>query len=64
MGRFGVLCTVSGGVTGTRTSWLRQGEKLETFADLASAEERAAALSRQMNHQNARASFRYVAREF
>jgi hypothetical protein len=62
--RWGVFCTVSGGATGSRSSWLKGADgELAVFASKAGAEAQAARLMQQMNGPNARASFTYRAAE-
>lgn len=60
---FKVWCRVSGGATGTREAWLREGGEEATFETKALAEARASELNRQMNHAHSVASVRYEARE-
>ncbi len=56
-----IKCTVSGGVTGTRTAYLKdEKDGLERyFHSAAEAQAEAERLNRKMNNQYARASFRY-----
>ncbi len=56
-----IKCTVSGGVTGTRTAFLKdEKDGLEKyFHSTEEAQAEAERLNRKMNHQYSRASFRY-----
>jgi hypothetical protein len=55
-----ILCRVSGGVTGTREAFLKQGGVVQQFDTLAAAQAKCAQLSAQMNHEYATASFSYT----
>ena len=58
---FGVYCVVSGGVTGTRRAWLKDGDgNIAAFPSLSEADARAQELKQQMAG-NTRASFHYSA---
>jgi hypothetical protein len=58
---YGVMCRVSGGVTGTREAWLKSNDKRVEFATLAEAEAEAAHLRAQANGPHAKAFFHYWA---
>ena len=59
-----IWCTVSGGVTGTRSAWLKKtGDEVAQFRSREEAEEEATRLEREMNGPNAKASFYYRAVE-
>lgn len=60
--KFGIWCIVSGGVTGSRAAWLRDGDTLVTFETKDAAEGEASRLNQTMNNAFSRASFRYQAR--
>lgn len=55
-----IFCSVSGGVTGLRTSYAKEGGKIERFATRTQAEARASEY-RQMMAKNATAIFTYAA---
>jgi hypothetical protein len=60
-----VWCVVSGGVTGTRQAWLKDGDGLvREWTDRAEAERQANVLTRRMNyHPLAKATFQYLVRK-
>lgn len=61
---FGVYCEVSGGVTGYRAAWLKDGDgKESTFDSLDAANEEAAQLNSRSRNPYQTASFRYTVRE-
>jgi hypothetical protein len=61
---FGIWATVSGGITGTRSAWLKADDgKQATFETREQAEREADRLNREMNNAHSKASFRYVAEE-
>lgn len=55
-----ILCTVSGGVTGTRSGYLKSDGETRHFESLDQADDEASRLNREMNGSN-RASFNYIA---
>lgn len=59
---FGIWCTVSGGITGHRTSWLKIEGQVQEYASFQEADAIAADLERRANSQNAVANFRYQPR--
>lgn len=59
---YGVWCTVSGGVTGTRSAWLKENGVVQEFSTLEAANVEAQKMQRSMNNPNAVASFTYVGR--
>jgi hypothetical protein len=61
-GAWGVFCTVCGGVTGSRSGWLKDDKgRAKSFPDKASAEAEAERLMKEMNGPHATASFYYRA---
>jgi hypothetical protein len=56
-----VMCRVSGGVTGTRQSLLKENGTVAEFPDESSAATRADELNRKMNHEHSVAEFQYWA---
>ena len=54
-----VRCHVSGGVTGTRESYLKDGDKVAEFATEAEALAEAERLSKQANVPHATARFKF-----
>ena len=58
-----VWCRVSGGVTGTRESYLKSDGKLAEFPTFEEANARAEELNKSMNHEYSRAFFSYTAVE-
>lgn len=62
MARYKILCTVSGGVTGFRQSYLKVGprQSIEYSTEIrAEAEAEANKLNKEMNHKGAKANFNY-----
>ena len=61
---WGVFCTVCGGVTGSRSAWLKDKDgRPRRFPDKATAEVEAERLMQQKNGPHATASFYYRAAE-
>lgn len=54
-----IWCKVSGGITGTRESWLKDGDTIAQFDSFAAAQDHADYLTNKMNHSLARAYFSY-----
>lgn len=61
--RYGIWCRVSGGVTGTREAWCKDGGRVMLFDFLPDAERHAAFLQSKMG-RGSLASFSYKARRF
>lgn len=59
MGKWIVMCRVSGGVTGTREAVLRSHDVVQYFETREAAQAKAAELTAKMNHAYSVASFRY-----
>jgi hypothetical protein len=60
---YNIWCRVSGGVTGTRESLLKDSGRVVEFKTLEAAEAEAERLNDKMNHQHSTASFSYKAVE-
>jgi hypothetical protein len=58
-----IRCRVSGGVTGTRTSVLKEHGQVKYYPTKEEAEQQAKALTRTMNNTNSIACFKYWASE-
>jgi len=60
----GIWCEVSGGVTGTRAAWLKDGDGQRVeFADLGAAEQKAASLRDSVARSSSTVRFSYQAME-
>ena len=56
-----ILCTCSGGVTGSRTAWLKDASsKVRQFANPQDAKAEADRLNSKMNHEGSLAIFQYT----
>ena len=62
MSAFGVWCTVSGGVTGSRESWMKENGEIKTFPSETDAETEAAKWKAERKGSGF-VSFGYYARE-
>jgi hypothetical protein len=58
---YNIWCRVSGGVTGTRESLLKDSGRVVEFKTLEAAETEAERLNGKMNHQHSTANFSYKA---
>lgn len=63
MSEFKVLCRVTGGVTGTRESFLKSNGKVKTFATREEAQAEATRLNRLTAHTAAPVFFSYTVHE-
>jgi hypothetical protein len=61
---YAIRCEVSGGITGYRTSWLKDNDKVRCFELLEEAVNTAEILNKNMNGPNATARFRYTAEKY
>lgn len=57
--RYSITCNVSGGVTGNRTSLLKENGQVKYFNNENEAKEEARKLTEKMNNENSRAHFSY-----
>ena len=60
---FGIWCTVTGGVTGTREAWMKEDGKIKLYDTEAEAAERARRLMDVLSTSSA-ARFSYVAKQY
>jgi hypothetical protein len=62
-GPWGVWCEVWGGIMGSREAWLKNDDKIATFATHEEAEAEARRLNDKMASSRSLALFRYTARQ-
>ena len=61
---YGIWCEVWGGVTGSRSSWLKEHGKIKVFTNRAEAELEAMGWTdRNARNPNRKAEFRYTVRQ-
>ena len=65
MSKYGIWCRVSGGVTGTRESWMKANGEVQLFDDYEAANKEAMKIEDQrMGNPHRKADFSYRAKEY